>query len=79
MVWILISIVFVFAALLEYFVILLSVKFRGATSRVSGKMMDGEEKKNKLENWAKKLDMGSLAIFPALYFIVVLAFTLSEI
>ena len=73
--WILISIVFVFAALLEYFVILLSVKFRGTTRRVSGKIMDIEEK-DKLEDWAKKLDMWSLAIFPALYFVVTLTFIL---
>ena len=53
-------------------------QFRGTAGRVSAKQMDGEEKTEKLDDWAKKLDMGSLAIFPPIYLIVVLVFILSE-
>ena len=71
--WILLSIVFVFCALLEYFVILLRVKFRGSLTRISAKTPDSSEDK-KVENWAKKLDMASLALFPPVYLLAAMVF-----
>ena len=71
--WILLSIVFVFCALLEYFVILLRVKFRGSLTRISAKTTDSSEDK-KVENWAKKLDMASLALFPPVYLLAAMVF-----
>ena len=71
--WILISITFVFSALLEYFLILLRFKFRGDSIRVSTSG-DEECKKSKVELWAKRMDLLSLVIFPAAYFLAAMVF-----
>ena len=71
--WILLSIGFVFCALLEYFVILLRVKFRGALNRVSSKT-SGEDREQQVEQWARSLDLASLALFPPVYLLAVSVF-----
>ena len=72
--WILLSIVFVIVALVEYFAILLRVKFLVGKSKVSVKSSDIEENDKKIKQWANKLDMTFLALLPPVYIIAVLMF-----
>ena len=74
--WILLSIVFVFSALLEFVAILIRVRFHGALNRVSPKSDTGD-KERKVEQWARELDLASLAAFPAVYLLAILVFTVS--
>ena len=67
--WILLSIVFVFSALLEYFAILLKMKFKGFI-----RVFADDKTGNKLELWIKKLDMVSLLLFPTFYLLAVVIF-----
>ena len=73
--WIMISLAFVVLALVEYFIILLTVKFHGA-NKVSEKKWRHELDTDQMNNWALKLDKGSLAVFPAAYFVTTLIFFL---
>lgn len=69
--WILISIIFIIFALIEYFIILFNVQFGGLKSQVMWTKKD----KN-IQNWALGLDKTCLAIFPAAYLACVLVFIL---
>ena len=65
--WIFISIIFIVFALVEYFIILLSVKFGSLTSQVAVKKIRKENSKN-IQVWASNMDKTSLAVFPLAYF-----------
>ena len=73
------SIIFVILALIEYFVILLRVKF-GCLKVQVGKKANKEQNPN-LKDWATGLDKAALAIFPSVYFcsIAVFLFTTHKI
>ena len=73
--WILMSIMFVVFALVEYFIILTSVKFGTLKSKVAaGKKIKGNT--GRVQEWAVNLDKTSLIVFPSAYFFSVLIFVL---
>ena len=73
--WILMSIMFVVFALVEYFIILTSVKFGTLKSKVAaGKKIKANT--GRVQEWAVNLDKTSLMIFPSAYFFSVLIFVL---
>ena len=68
--WIMFSIVFVTMALLEYFIILLNIKF-SKKNRVN---QSQDEMLKHFTGWALKQDRIALTLFPFTYFIVVIIF-----
>ena len=74
--WVFISIIFIVFALVEYFIILITVKFGSLKSKVAAKKMRKENSKD-LQAWASNMDKSSLAIFPAAYFVCILIFVLT--
>ena len=72
--WIIMSVAFVTFALLEYFVILVRVKFRAGRQVSSDQKQGRNGKKNTVDKWALKLDKTALTVIPFLYFIFVVYF-----
>ena len=73
--WILISIIFIVFALVEYFIILTSVKFGSQETKVATKKRR-KVTSAQIQMWATSLDKTSLMVFPLAYFFSVLIFTL---
>ena len=74
--WVFMSIIFIVFALVEYFIILITVKFGSFKSKVAAKKMR-KENSTDLQAWASKMDKSSLAIFPTAYFVCVLILVLT--
>ena len=74
--WVFISIIFIVFALVEYFIILITVKFGSLKSKVAAKKMRKENSKD-LQAWASNMDKSSLDLFPTAYFVCVLIFVLT--
>ena len=72
-IWILICTVFIIFALLEYFVILIKVKYGKMNKKVKTKDKSGEEN---MRDWIFALDKTSLTLFPPAYFFCVLVFAM---
>ena len=70
-IWILICTVFIILALLEYFMILIKVKYCKMNKKVKAKDKSEEEI---LKDWILVLDKTSLTLFPPAYFFCVLVF-----
>ena len=74
--WILMSIIFIVFALVEYFIILTSVKFGSQETKIATKKMRKVTSAG-IQIWASSLDKTSLMVFPLAYFVSVLIFFLA--
>ena len=72
-IWILICTVFIILALLEYFMILIKVKYGKMNKKIKAK---DKSEKEIVKDWILVLDKTSLTLFPPAYFFCVLVFVI---